>query len=206
MLVERGLGVLALEPNLAMASVASRRCSGLSLVELVLADFEHWTGQERFPAVVSAQAWHWITPVLRYRLAARALDSGGVLAAIWTFPDWEPCPLREALRKGYAATVPGLTPDFPMHPASRPTALAGDWEAEIRASDAFVRPQMIAYPWTCTYSAGEYVELVGTHQDHILLGAADRASLFAAISQTIDQAGGRLEISYVTRLCLARRQ
>lgn len=205
-LAERGFGVLALEPSPSMALVARRHCGGPPRVEVALTDFEHWSGHERFPALVSAQAWHWITPELRYRLAARALDPGGVLGAIWTLPDWGPCPLRDTLREVYRATVPGLTADFPMHPASRTTSLAGDWEAQIHSSEEFADPQVISYPWTYTYSAGGYVELLGTHQDHILLEATDRAKLFDGITQAIDGAGGYLEVSYVTRLCLARRR
>ncbi len=145
-------------------------------------------------------------PELRYRLAARALNQGGMVAAIWTVPDWAPCQLRDPLREVYRATVPGLPANFPMHPGSRTTSLAGDWEAEIHSSAGFADPQVINYPWTCRYSAGDYVELVGTHQDHILLEAPDRARLFDAIMKTIDGAGGYLEIFYVTRLCLARRR
>ena len=206
LLAERGFGVLALEPSPSMASVAQRHCAEFPLVDVAMTDFEHWRGQERFGALVSAQAWHWITPELRYRLAARALTPGGVLAAIWTFPDWGPCQLRDALREVYRSTAAELTADFPMHPDSRPTSLASDWEAEIHSSEGFAHPQVITYPWTCTYSAREYVELVGTHQDHILLEASDRARLFEAIKRTIAGVGGCLEISYVTRLCLARRR
>lgn len=206
MLAERGFGVLALEPSASMASVARRHCAGFPLVEVAVTDFEHWSGQERFEALVSAQAWHWIMPELRYRLAARALNPGGMLAAIWTFPDWEPCQLRDALGEVYRSAALRLRADFPMHPNSRPTSLAGDWEAEIHSSAGFAEPQVITYPWTCRYSARDYVELVGTHQDHILLEATDRARLLEAITHTIYAAGGCLEISYVTRLCLARRR
>lgn len=205
LLAARGFGVLGLEPSPTMAAVAQRTCADQPLVEIELTEFEDWRPDESFAAVVSAQAWHWIKPQVRYPQAARALAPRGVLAAIWTFPDWKPCRLRDPLRRAYGGSVPELGKDFPMHPASQPTALAGDWQAEISASEAFIDPRVSTYPWACAYSATDYVRLLATHQDHIRLEPRVRERLFAAITHAIDRAGGKLEMSYITRLCLARR-
>lgn len=92
-----------------------------------------------------------------------------------------------------------------MHPASRPTDLAGDWESDIEAAEGFGEPQVRAYPWRCEYSAADYVALLQTHQDHILLERRQREAVLAAVARVIDNVGGKLEMSFVTPLCLARR-
>jgi protein-L-isoaspartate O-methyltransferase len=206
LLAERGLSVLALEPSAAMAEVARVNCGRHPLVEIEQVDFEHWqTSARPLPLIVSAQAWHWVTPELRYELAAHALEPGGTLAAIWTLPDWQHTQLRDRLREAYRVAAPDLDADFPMHPASEPTDLAGDWHAEIEASAGFAEPQVRKHPWSATYSTVEYLELLQTHQDHILLEPVARERLLAAVAAAVDTTAGEIVLSFVTRLCLGRR-
>jgi SAM-dependent methyltransferase len=206
LLAERGLAVLALEPSAAMAEVARINCERHPLVDIQQVDFERWQASvPPLPLVVSAQAWHWVAPELRYVRAAEALAPGSTLAAIWTLPDWEHTQLRDRLRDAYRLAAPDLRADFPMHPASEPTDLAGDWHAEIEASGGFAEPQVRKHPWSATYSTAGYLELLQTHQDHILLEPVARDRLLAAVAAAIDASGGEIVLSFVTRLCLARR-
>jgi SAM-dependent methyltransferase len=203
-LAERGLLVTALEPDPAMAAVARRLCAEVAGIEFEQVPFEEWRPREAVQAVISFQAWHWTEPGSRYELAASALSQDGRLAAIWTFPDWQETALREALRAAYAASAPQLPADFPMHPASEPTRLAGDWAGEISAAARLARPEVREYPWSARYSAVAYRELLETHQDHILLEPDAKARLLSAVSETIDAAGG-IDLRFVSRLCLAQR-
>jgi SAM-dependent methyltransferase len=207
LLVARGLDVVALEPSAAMVAVARVNCRDLAGVRIVESEFERWEPDERFPALVSVQAWHWVAPDVRYARAHAALVPGGTLAAVWTFPDWSACGLRDALGEAYRLTAPGLASAFPMHPASEPTRLAGDWTAEIDGSARFGDPRVSTHPWSQRYTSAEYAALLQTHQDHILLAAGERRSLLAAIATAIeDQGGGTLTMPFVTRVCLATRR
>ncbi|MGI8712262.1 MAG: class I SAM-dependent methyltransferase [Solirubrobacteraceae bacterium] len=206
LLAGRGLRVLALEPSAEMAAVARINCAAYPRVCVVEQEFESWQASEPVRAVLSAAAWHWISPDVRYPRAHRALIRGGTLAALWTFPDWEACALRDGLRDAYRAVVPGLTSDFPMHPASRPTRLAGDWRAEIEASAGFENPQVRIHPWCGDYTGLEYTRLLQTHQDHIRLPSDDRERLLVAIADVINAAGGTVTMPFETRVCLATRR
>jgi SAM-dependent methyltransferase len=205
MLAERGLAVTALEPDAAMANVARARLAPYQALEIHEVAFEQWRGPERVRALVSAQAWHWIEPAARYPHAARALANGGTLACIWTFPSWQTTALRDPLRAAYRDGAASLAPDFPMHPASDPNALAGDWCAEIDAGEEFRDPRVTIFPWVLEYSTSEYVELLQTHQDHILLAPGERRLLLDAVANVIDRAGGSFMLDFRTRLCVASR-
>ncbi|MGZ4350988.1 MAG: class I SAM-dependent methyltransferase, partial [Solirubrobacteraceae bacterium] len=205
LLAGRGLEVLGLEPSAEMAAVARTRCAGRPGVEIVETEFERWQPQTRFAAVVSVQAWHWIAPDARYVKAHEALVPDGTLAAVWSFPDWERCAARDSLRRAYRIAARRFPADFPMHPDSEPTRLTGHWEAEIEASGRFTLPENRSFRWSQNYSSEGYVALLQTHQDHILLGEAERARLLDAIRQGIDADGGILELPLVTYVCLARR-
>lgn len=204
LLAARGLRITAVEPSAEMASVAARTCASLAGVEIVAAEFEQFQASAPATAVICAQAWHWVDPVLRYRRAHEALADAGLLAAIWTFPDWDRCELRDALRAAYAAGAPSLAPDFPMHPASAPERLAGDWTSETLAEGLFTDPQVITVRWTEDYDGAAYARLLSTHQDHILLTDVARDRLLEAVSATVDAAGG-LALPLTTSVCLARR-
>lgn len=204
LLAARGLHVLAVEPSAEMAAVARNRCAGYPDVEIVETDFERWTPTERWPAVVSVQAWHWIAPDVGYLRAREALAPGGTLAAIWSVPEWDRCGARDALRQAYRTAVPDLAADFPMHPDSDPTRFASYWDAEIAASGCFTAPQVRPFEWSQRYTSEAYVDLVQTHQDHILLPDGDRARLLEAVRDAIDGNGGSLELPLVTHVCLAR--
>ena len=204
-LAQRGLGVLALEPSPDMAAVARANCAPYPAVDILETEFERWEPAEPMAGCVSVQAWHWIDPAVRYAKARQALAPGATLAAVWMLPDWDRCPLRPSLSAAYADAAPGLVADFPMHPDSEPTRLAGDWHGEIAASEGFTAPVVHTYAWRQSYTATAYPELLSTHQDHILLADDARARLMAAVTRTIEQAGGTLELPLITYVCLAAR-
>jgi len=203
----RGLTVVALEPSAEMAAIARRNCSAYENVTIEEADFERWRppGPD-FRLVFSAQAWHWVSPDVRYPAARAALEVGGALAAFWTSPAWERSPLREKLRAAYERAAPNFGPDpGPMHPDSGPRLrMWGDWKREIEAAADFAQPEMRRYSWTTEYTTAEYVELLQTHSDHILLEERRRAALLDAVAEVLDRAGGGVRIEYLTLLTLAR--
>jgi SAM-dependent methyltransferase len=122
LLAARGLAVLAIEPSAEMARLARARCAAHPEVEVVESEFEDWAPPARRQALVSAAAWHWIDPAVRFARAHAALVRGGMLAAVWSFPDWERCAAREPLRRAYRSAAPALSADFPMHRTASPAA------------------------------------------------------------------------------------
>ena len=76
LLAARGLRVLGVEVDPAMAAVARARG-----VEVEVGAFETWDDRGRtFDLVTSAQAWHWVDPDAGARQAARVLRPDGVVA------------------------------------------------------------------------------------------------------------------------------
>jgi len=201
----RGLELVAIEPSPAMAALARVNCARFPGVQIVESDFEGWQPPERRRALICFQAWHWTRPVDRYQRAHEALIPGGVLVASWTFPAWERCGLRRALREAYAAAVPEMAADFPMHPASASTALAGDWQTEPVASGQFARPAVWEHAWSRRYDGSDYCRLLQTHQDHILLPPGRLERLLAAVQAVLDAAGGGLELPLTSYVCTAIR-
>jgi SAM-dependent methyltransferase len=202
----RGVRIHALEPSAEMAALARRNCAAYPGVRIEQSDFERWTAAgATFPLLYSAQAWHWVNPARRYVRAREALVEGGILAAFWNRVDWGACELQRELEVAYREAAPGLAFDGPMDPRQSLTPeLRGSWEQEIDGAPRFEQPAVDEYRWTRAYGSSEYVALLGTHSDHLMLEASQRRALFAAVERLIEQHGGTVTIPYVTRLCLAR--
>jgi SAM-dependent methyltransferase len=204
MFAERGLGVLALEPDPAMAALARRTCAQYERVGVEQVEFERWPSDgAAFPLLACAQAWHWIEPSARYVKARQALLDDGTLAVFWSHPEWQLSPLREELRDAYARAGAEMIAYGPMHPDTEVPALVADWDAEIDAAAGFSRPATRSYRWSRDYSTADYLALLQTHSDHVILPPAAQAAVLEAVGAAIEGAGGAIRISYLTRLYLA---
>jgi SAM-dependent methyltransferase len=205
----RGLQIVALEPSAEMAEVARRNLAGYENVTIEPSDFEHWDARGRsFGLVFSAQAWHWISPDVRYLRAREALRPGGVLAVFWNRPWWESCPLRDELAQAYQRTAPDLgegSGPGPMHPAvAAPPEWWSDWEGEIAGARGFEAAESRVYRWSETYARDAYLQVLRTHSDHIVLGPERLEGLLDAVGEVLDRHGGVLQLDYVTVLWMAR--
>jgi SAM-dependent methyltransferase len=201
----RGFAVLAIEPSAEMAAVAARNCAGYPAVRIVETDFERWDpAGERFALIYSAQAWHWVDPLVGYARARAALREGGVLGAFWNRPAWGPSAVRTALAEVYAALAPELSSDQTMHPANPQADDEDGWSDDIARGAGFGAPEWRRYGWTASWTAPAYAGLLGTLSEHRLLDPPRREALLGAVTATIEDHGGILEIPMATVLVFAR--
>jgi SAM-dependent methyltransferase len=210
---ERGMQLTAIEPDPGMAAVASQQAATAGYtVEIVGTDFEHAAlAEHHFQVLISGTAWHWVTPGLRNRLAARVLRPGGALAPFWNRPQWRDNPLRSEIDAVYRELEElfAARPGGPMNPSGEPPQIrnAREWfELEFRGDANFADVDARVYDWSQRYTTDEYLALLGTHSDHILLPAEARERLFSGVGAALDGAGGSFELRYETLLCLARRR
>jgi SAM-dependent methyltransferase len=200
---QRGLRVVALEPSAEMAAVARRNCAAYENVTIVQSEFERWRPDgEPFRLLFSGQAWHWIAPDVRYAAARAALEPGGALALFWNTPDWGVSQLHDELAEAYRRNGRSDARGDPMNPNGRPEA--EDWPEEIAATIGFDGPEVRNYEWRLSYTTAEYLDLLGTHSANLVIDEAQRERLLTEVAEAIDAHRGAFELTYLTRLCLAR--
>ena len=158
----RGVRVHAIEPSAGMAAVVRETCAGYEGVTVQETDFERFApGAGRFRLLFSAQAWHWVSPEVRYVRAREALEPGGLLALFWNRPRWEATPLRaradRGLRPRRAAWAVDGEPD-PMHPVAETGHDPDGWLREMARVEGFDEPQTRLYGWSSTYSTDDYLD------------------------------------------------
>jgi SAM-dependent methyltransferase len=197
-----GLEIEAIEPSAEMAEVASANLPYAN-VSFEIAKFEDVDVEAgAYQLIYSGQAWHWVEPITGEQIAARALTPGGALACFWNRVDWSKCALADELGRAYA-TIRSL-PQGLMTPRETTVQFADGWRERIGQTDGLRASEARTYEWTETYSTAQYIALLGTHSDHILLEESLRIQLFGAVAAAIDEAGGSLELVYSTELCLAQ--
>ena len=200
---ERGVAITALEPGPRMAALARRKLESFPLVRIEEVTFEDWPLQtESFDLIYSAQAFHWVTPRLRFTKAARALRRGGVLALIGNIPQPAAGDLGERIQAAYRKYAASLSSHLPGSGRVADGRLLRD---EFAESGDFEAPAARVFAWRHTYDSVAYCDLMRTQSDHALLPAADLTALCGAIRAVIDDHGGHIEVEYRAHLRAARR-
>jgi SAM-dependent methyltransferase len=188
-LARRGYRVLGVELGENLAAMARIKLSDYPETRVLTSSFEDWPLEERaFDLVVSAQAFHWVDPEIRFRKSVRALRDGGSLALLYNCfdPRGDSEGFGKALSELYRREAPelfGKRRRLPrrltmvLRQISRrvapeqlaenrrlmtpPTPVA-DKAAEIEGSGLFGRPEVRVYPFRVTYDAESYLRLLST--------------------------------------------
>lgn len=198
----RGHRLICLEPSPHMAALAHANLGRFPRLEIVLETFENWPLQEQpFQLVISAQAFHWVDPDLRFSKAARALGSGGVLAlfAHSLLPDDDS--VREQLDRAYADCAPEMVARLPGSTPAQGRLLADDFSE----AENFGQVVYESHPWSRELSTAAYVGMLQTQSDHCMLPEAQLEALLERVGRVIDESGGSRVVRYVTSLLMAQR-
>ena len=183
-LAERGLRVVAVELGEHLAEFTRAKLARFRSVSVVTSPFEDWdAGGDRFDAVVSFNAFHWIDPQVRFAKSARLLRDRGTLAIVvmrYVMPD-DPDPVWAALQEDYNAVLGRrAASEAPPNPLA-----VEDRSAEIEASRFFEAVAVRRYQWDVVYDADGYVDLLRTSSWHRRLDEDARRRLFDRIRDRI---------------------
>ncbi|GGU21445.1 methyltransferase type 11 [Nocardioides albus] len=190
-----GASVLGVEPDARMAAYA--RSHGLVVEE---SRFEEWDAAERtFDAVVSAQAWHWVDPVVGAAKVRDVLRPGGLFAAFWNVYA-PPEPVGDALLDGLRKVMP----DLPLDPAAMKQAdrtyeegarQVGERFAEL---GGFAEPEPWRFSWSRDVTREEWLDFVPTQGFLTRLSPEQRAPVLEAVGAAVDDLGGTFTLNTVT--------
>ena len=193
-LAGRGLRVTAVEPGTNLMSLARQNLEGAAEVEFVNARFEDaQLPRERFRAVFSASAFHWVDPEASWQRAADVLGPGGTLALVQYFG------MDEARSKqdqdAVLAALRRVAPDIAANwPAYR------DLDATLAGIEGRRDNISQAWSWLGSYDIGR--EYAGR-----LFGDVQAAIMPKLIEHTPGELGALLRtMSYYARLSPEQRQ
>ena len=207
-LAQRGYAIDCLEPGAQMAAIARANLARFPAVTVHRADFERFSHPPAsYDLLLSATAFHWVDPKIRFRKARDLLKPRAALALFWHRPAQTEAS-REftgAVQHIYKTVAPELTGDY--RPPPPPDQVTTEYEDLIPASGCFDALEIRKHYVAATYSANAYVDLLATFSDHQKLEASKRQRLLAEIEELIaDQFAGSVIRETVALLYLARRK
>jgi SAM-dependent methyltransferase len=192
-LMQRGLRVLGVEPDEAMAAVARRHG-----VPMEVERFETWdTAGRTFDLLTAGHAWHWVDPVGGLAKAASVMDPGGTVALFWNYHVID-ASLLKPFDDVYAACAPELEV-LGRDPTGSPDV------DPFSGNDHFSPGERQTYRWARELSAADWVTMLGTFSDHRRLGPARLGHLQDGLREVIHASGGVVRSLCGTYVWASRR-
>jgi ubiquinone/menaquinone biosynthesis C-methylase UbiE len=223
-LVARGLRVTALEPGKNLMTLARQNLEGAGDAEFVNAQFEDaLLPRERFQAVFSASAFHWVDPTVSWQRAADVLVPGGTLALIQYCGVEEPRSKRdqEAVLAALRTVAPDIAANWPTYRdldatlagieqrrgnVSEAWAWLGGYDvAQDYAGRLFGDVQVAVMPKLIEHTPDELNALVRTLSFYARLSPGQRQALEREHEAIYERLGRPIRASTVAALVTARR-
>ena len=206
----QGCRVTALEPGQRLAALAAKNLAAFPQVDIQTTTFEDWpVALGQYDLVMSATAFHWVSPEVRYTKSAQALAAGGWLALFWNIEGNDESGVGVQIQAAYDKHIPPSQahPNATHHPGShskQQDARISRWQEEINGSHLFGDVRVTQFLWKEWYTTEQYLRLLETYSDHRTLSAGDKRGLFEGVAEVLAQQGGGRSKPYVTILYLAQ--
>jgi trans-aconitate methyltransferase len=197
----RGVPVVAVEPDHAMADILARRATPVSDVQIVRSSFEDFRPSEQFGLLFSAEAWHWTAHETRWSLAADALSAGAALALFWNNERIDDPQLRTSMLGVIAEHAPAVVirdEEVDAHQVWQ--QWPGDQLAECAA---FTDLESRHYRSHRSMPKADYLGLTRTRSHFRTLPAPTRRALLAGLTELFDD---EVPLMIGSTLLLARRR
>ncbi|MBQ8782386.1 MAG: class I SAM-dependent methyltransferase [Clostridia bacterium] len=160
-----------------------------------------------YDLIYSASAFHWIPEEIGYRKVYAMLKNGGVFCRFANHP------YRDKGKPELSAEMDKIYSEYYYkyhNKEPKPLAEYTEQQARDRALIAekygFTDVQYKLFYRTRTFSAEEYIMLLGTYSDHIAIEEKIRKKFFFEIENAINRHGGEITIYDTIDLQLARKQ
>lgn len=197
-----GCKLTAVEYGANLAELCRKKFKEYPNFSVVTSRFEDFiSDSSSCDLIYSASAFHWIPEEIGYTKVFEMLKSGGVFARFANHPykDKGREEIHEALQKIYSVYMPGsLKPNEYSEADAKKLA-------DTAQKYGFVDTVCKLYHRTRSFTAKEYVSLLGTYSDHIAIEENIRMKFFSEIERAIDNSGGQITIYDTIDLQLARK-
>jgi protein-L-isoaspartate O-methyltransferase len=194
---EKGYKVHCLEPGKNLVTVAAKNLELFPAVTFENVTFEDWPIQTAaFDLVMSAQAFHWIPATIAYPKVATALKKSGRIALFWNLADNPEEEVFCQLDRAHQQYT-----NFVLKPAPQQRQ---QQENDLLQCGYFTDIAIREYPRSIRYSTQQYLDLLKTQSDYLILSPAQQQHLVQEIAEILNSNGGWLDKPYTTLLMVAK--
>ena len=199
-LAKFGFSIECVEPNQDFCDLIRENCASYPNVTISNTSFEDWEIKaQQFDAVVSANAFHWISPEIKYTKAAEALKQDGSLILLWNMTPEPKYQIYQAIKEVYQTYAPTLVR---YEGAEVQTEILNSFEKDVLASGCF--KELLTQTRSCevTYSVDEYLDLLSTLRK---LNPETKKLLFKELRSKLERFGDNLQLSFLSTVQIAKK-
>ena len=199
-----GCPMVCLEPNPDFWAMARMNCQPYPAVQVINRSFEEWDLEpEAFDAVLAASSMHWIPAEIGYAKASDALKEDGHLILLWNKEPQPSAALQAALSEVYQRHAPALGRSEDR--ATQERILSGLGQMMLD-SGRFHNLVTATVECSLTYTADQYIALLGTYSPYLKLDPLSKRGLFTGLRQClVEQGVGTIQLSYLSTYHLAQK-
>lgn len=196
--LRKGYELTAIEKGNKLYDIAAHKIRPYRNGHIVNQKFEDWTTTEKFRLVISAQAFHWIEIETGIQKILHLLEENGSLALLWNVDISQDTPFWQHSRPVYEKYFPNKS------------GMAGDsvqdYYTYLSQLDDFNVLKRLSYPWSKVYGKEQYLGLLSTFSNHMILENKIRQRFFYEIAAIIEKNQGQVEKFYNTVLIFASKK
>lgn len=204
--LKTGCDLLAIDYGENFCGICREKFKEYSNFSAVSGKFEDIDFSSNYDLIYSASAFHWIPEAIGYKKVYDMLKSGGVFARFANHP------YRDKGKPELSAEMDRIYAEYYYkyyNKEPKPLIEYSEEQAKSRAEIAlkygFTDIQYKLFYRTRTFSAKEYIILLGTYSDHIAIEENIRNKFFSKIEEAINRHGGEITIYDTIDLQLARK-
>ncbi len=195
-----GFSMTCLEPNPDFCRLAQHNCAPYLNVVINNTSFEEWELEpKQFNVVLAANAFHWVSPKVRYAKAAAALRDTGFLILFWNLTPEPKYEVYQAIKEVYQA----YAPSFARYEGAEIQAeILQGLGQEVLDSGYF--KELVVEQTACevTYSVDDYLKLLSTHRG---LEPQAEELLFAGLREKLEKIEDSVQLSFLSAIHVARK-
>jgi SAM-dependent methyltransferase len=195
-----GFSMTCIEPNQDFFHVAQHNCARYPKVTICNTSFEEWELEvKQFNAVLSANAFHWIPPEIRYTKAASAMCDNGFLILLWNLTPELKYEVYQEIEEVYQAYAPSFVR---YEGAEIQGEILRGFGQEILDSNCF--KELVVEQTACevTYSIDDYLKLLSTLRK---LDPQTKELLLAGLREKLEKFGDSVQLSFLSAVHVARK-
>ena len=197
MVRNRGVDVVGVEPDSRMAAVAASHG-----IEVVVTPLETWS-PVTCDVMYSAEAWHWVDPIMGAAVAAASVTPGGKWMAFWN--DVIDEPLAAARADVYRRAAPHLLSELASSHLNGDEFFSSISDSLI-GTGAFAAPVRREFRWTEQIGMDALVRRLAASSAHQLLDTNKQDELASLLTSTLGGSRSTCTLLYRTVVLVAERE
>ncbi len=206
-ILEKGCTLTAVEYGENFSKLCEKKFEEYKNFSVITDRFENVAFPDfQYDLVYSASAFHWIPENIGYAKVYAMLKSGGAFARFANHP------YRDKGNPVLSAEIDKLYSKYYCQYYGKDINSEKEYSeeqavqrAQIARKYGFTEIRHAMFYRTRTFSAREYIELLGTYSDHIAIEEKIRMEFFSKIEEAINKYGGAFTVYDTIDLQLARK-